>query len=560
MRGHERKDMANLYVGDPHVVLVRNLSPIERDNSTLWVLEFYAGWCGHCQAFSPTWKAVGAASCAWPTIRVGAVDCVRDSAFCQQMRVRSYPTVRAFGSGMPRMGTNLQRCSHGCRSVRDVLGDILHTGGEAVRPRGAVRLPASTDALLSLSGKNACSQRVSTVPSAPSPSTLTLRAGEAPPELSRFPLPMEDMVSAVVYGFERELLRKPLTLGSARHLAFDRWLTLLEHAMPGARNRAMLSKLRQGAVHVTDGAQWSALLGSQPKPLLPHGGAAAGVVWRACRGWSPESRGYPCGLWMLFHGLLAHATDAPAALIAIRGYVEHFFGCGDCASHFMLMATQGVPPLTAPGAPLPANREMADRIPDGVYAPAADAAGAALWMWRAHNAVNRRLNTSGEERVLSYGLPKLQWPDARVCPSCRSPSGGWREAAVVSALRRTYCQQELSACALPRGSSASRAPPPDVVPAAGGTYTSTSDRKVAAAGTFSPVELLPDWMLHPVVSVVATGALLMVAVGVYAACSRSDPRHRRSASRRMRALNSVDQLANGRSVYAGLPSEPLSDD
>ena len=152
------------------------------------------------------------------------------------------------------MGTNLQRCSHGCRSVRDVLGDILHTGGEAVRPRGAVRLPASTDALLSLSGKHACSQRVSTVPSAPSPSTLTLRAGEAPPELSRFPLPMEDMVSAVVYGFERELLREPLTLGSARHLAFDRWLTLLEHAMPGARNRAMLSKLRQGAVHVTDGA------------------------------------------------------------------------------------------------------------------------------------------------------------------------------------------------------------------------------------------------------------------------------------------------------------------
>ena len=184
--------MANLFLGDPHVVLVRDLSPIERDNSTLWVLEFFAGWCGHCQALSPTWKAVGAASCAWPTIRIGAVDCVRDSDFCQQLRVRSYPTVRAFGSGMPRMGAALRRCPHGCRSVRDLLGDILRTA-EGVRPRGAVRLPPSTDALQALSRHHACSQRAGNVPSAPSsalpPSTFTLRAGEAPAELVSAVLP-----------------------------------------------------------------------------------------------------------------------------------------------------------------------------------------------------------------------------------------------------------------------------------------------------------------------------------------------------------------------------------
>jgi len=101
---------------------------------------------------------------------------------------------------------------------------------------------------------------------------------------------------------------------------------------------------------------------------LSLGGPAGGIAWAACRGASADARGYPCGLWLLFHTLLAQAephprapestrehprapetcpplqlqarTDAQgvAALRAIRSYVRFFFGCQGCARHFLAMS------------------------------------------------------------------------------------------------------------------------------------------------------------------------------------------------------------------------------
>eukprot|EP00966_Prymnesium_polylepis_P106112 2456982-Prymnesium_polylepis.1 len=71
------------------------------------------------------------------------------------------------------------------------------------------------------------------------------------------------------------------------------------------------------------------------------------LQWAACRGWSASARGYPCGLWLLFHSLLARAPDHAAlgVLAAIEGYVRHFFGCADCAAHFLQMAEGADDPL-----------------------------------------------------------------------------------------------------------------------------------------------------------------------------------------------------------------------
>ena len=119
---------AGLYDGAAHVTLVRDFTTVV-DGEGYMAIEFFAGWCGHCQAFAPIWKQVGDMACAAaPALRIGAVDCVADFLTCQEMGVESFPTIRVFGPALEaraRSGaTNLHaatmaatrqaRCSRTC--------------------------------------------------------------------------------------------------------------------------------------------------------------------------------------------------------------------------------------------------------------------------------------------------------------------------------------------------------------------------------------------------------------------------------------------------------------
>ena len=47
-----------LYEDDPFVTSPHSFSDIGPHGTSYVALEFYVGWCGHCQAFAPTWKEV----------------------------------------------------------------------------------------------------------------------------------------------------------------------------------------------------------------------------------------------------------------------------------------------------------------------------------------------------------------------------------------------------------------------------------------------------------------------------------------------------------------------
>lgn len=80
-------------------------------------------------------------------------------------------------------------------------------------------------------------------------------------------------------------------------------------------------------------------------------------------------RGYPCGLWSLFHTLTVVCLEKNQqfpVLDAIHGYVKEFFGCKECSGHFTKMVADDGALMITP-------------IKDQV-----------VWLWRAHNKVNQR--------------------------------------------------------------------------------------------------------------------------------------------------------------------------
>ena len=432
----------SLYEGDSYVHRLHAFTDVGPHSTGYVVVEFFAGWCGHCQSFAPVWKEAARHACAAaPGLQFGAVDCVADYLLCQEMRISSFPTLRIFGPGFPAQGLPLPNCEHGCEPSAQVIHAVLQTLSGA--PSASTVLPqellaSSAPLLVERSAHHACSA----AQSATAPPQLAarggLRPGQAPPASEEVPVPMADLCSAVLYGMQRELLLQPLEPSSERRFAFDEWLRTLAALFPGARNRAALATL----VHQTaqlpqlDARTWSSMLQQSQQSrgaLLPQGAPAGGIAWAACRGWSDESRGYPCGLWLLFHTLLAQADDAaaPRALRAVRGYVRHFFGCDECRRHFVAMAASSDDPLEG----------------------AKGADGAVLWLWRAHNRVNARLNQSGAAAVQQLGLLKQQFPSAARCPGCRAASGRWRDAPLLRHLRAAYCAEARpgSPCAAQQG-------------------------------------------------------------------------------------------------------------
>lgn len=144
----------------------------------------------------------------------------------------------------------------------------------------------------------------------------------------------------------------------------------------------------------------------------------------SCAGSTPETRGYTCGLWMLFHSLsvrmpmgVESGDEGARWMKVIEGYIEHFFQCADCAEHFLQEL----------------HREDAGRV--------RSKRDAVLWLWRTHNRVNERLvredkeGTNPQDPVFRH----VQWPVKDVCSTCYvEPSGAWNEEGVLQFLFAQY--------------------------------------------------------------------------------------------------------------------------
>ncbi|KAF4532124.1 hypothetical protein B566_EDAN004130 [Ephemera danica] len=157
--------------------------------------------------------------------------------------------------------------------------------------------------------------------------------------------------------------------------------------------------------------------------------------WIGCKGSETKYRGYTCGLWTLFHTLTVSAASqnkrrltpgSDNVLKTMLQYVKHFFGCEGCSKHFQEMAAER-------------KLESVNGINEAV-----------LWLWEAHNVVNKRLKSDLTE---DPEHPKVQFPSSSSCFDCRGEGEEWNRAAVLKYLKQRYaksniCQHEGTAISL----------------------------------------------------------------------------------------------------------------
>ncbi|KAG0448199.1 hypothetical protein HPP92_027943, partial [Vanilla planifolia] len=62
----------------------------------LWVVEFFAPWCGHCKKLAPEWKK--AANNLKGKVKLGHVNCDAEKSLMSRFNVQGFPTILVFGA------------------------------------------------------------------------------------------------------------------------------------------------------------------------------------------------------------------------------------------------------------------------------------------------------------------------------------------------------------------------------------------------------------------------------------------------------------------------------
>mmetsp|Transcript_10168 Transcript_10168/g.13880 ORF Transcript_10168/g.13880 Transcript_10168/m.13880 type:complete len:133 (-) Transcript_10168:433-831(-) len=65
----------------------------------LYLIKFYAPWCGHCKRLAPTWDQLGDSLVGNDKVVIAKVDCTVAKDICTDAGVKGYPTLKTFKDG-----------------------------------------------------------------------------------------------------------------------------------------------------------------------------------------------------------------------------------------------------------------------------------------------------------------------------------------------------------------------------------------------------------------------------------------------------------------------------
>lgn len=68
----------------------------KKKSGVMWIVDYFAPWCGPCQRLMPEWVAVAKALSSLPFVNVASVNCEVEASLCASQSVRSYPGIRMY--------------------------------------------------------------------------------------------------------------------------------------------------------------------------------------------------------------------------------------------------------------------------------------------------------------------------------------------------------------------------------------------------------------------------------------------------------------------------------
>ncbi|XP_060524130.1 dnaJ homolog subfamily C member 10-like [Cylas formicarius] len=87
-----------------------------KSDKELWMVDFFAPWCGPCQKLAPEWRKLAKSVSDFKQVVIAQVDCVANSEMCDHQNIGGYPTIRLYPLG-----------SKGLSSVAIYNGNRDHT-------------------------------------------------------------------------------------------------------------------------------------------------------------------------------------------------------------------------------------------------------------------------------------------------------------------------------------------------------------------------------------------------------------------------------------------------
>ncbi|KAM4687577.1 protein disulfide-isomerase TMX3 isoform 1-T1 [Discoglossus pictus] len=109
--------------------LVEELDDTFKDNRNedIWIVDFYAPWCGHCKKLEPVWNEVGLEMrSSGSPVRVGKMDATVHSSIASEFGVRGFPTIKLLKG---EMAYNYR----GPRTKEDIIEFANRVAGPLIR-------------------------------------------------------------------------------------------------------------------------------------------------------------------------------------------------------------------------------------------------------------------------------------------------------------------------------------------------------------------------------------------------------------------------------------------